>query len=342
MIRKNVSGVSWEDLTDHGRAPFIIQSGELMAGRTPPLDPQKTYTYDFLKPIWEPETETNRFIETVKKTAGHFHVLAEWQDFVIDDPGDPSRFVPVPSLNSADYAKVSFTRDQVKDKSYWNINGSLFGLFTNVFDTKSYQTEFVPSISVNKVQAVQTNNSVDSLVFRTSLSTELNLYQSVRYGWFYSTDTNFKSGQTGGELEWEPRVNSIALGRRQPLFPDARNALDVRWRIFAHAEGGDIFDRGGNPTIKGPNTFVRIGPFTQLELFPLPQTFDWRLIETTSFRDYEAVNSGTRSTRLFITQLGYVIGTSRNVQLGIDYKEGRQQFTEQYQRQCDVSLGLKF
>ena len=332
FIGPNEGGTKWAMLNGDGQMKKAGEVGSYIAAHSK-LDVTNEYPYQTLQQIWEPKPTQFQFLLT--GIQNHFHLHSKWQDIVIDDPASPTN-----GNSGADAATFSYSDDKIKNTTTWRVTGTLF------YDLTVYSnaliTRFVPSVYANKVTSSTTKSNVDELVFRTSFETRDSRNYSLRYGAFYTTDSDFKSGQYGGEVEFEPFKNNIRLGMRNTLIPGQVNIVDIRWRLYGHVEVGHIVDTGGNPLISGQQSYCRMGPYAQLELFPLPQTFDWRLVEKTSFMDDEKINTGVRSTRLFSTELDYLLGPKKNVSLGVSYKKGRDQFSAQEENRLDVALGLQF
>jgi hypothetical protein len=111
-----------------------------------------------------------------------------------------------------------------------------------------------------------------------------------------------------------------------------------------HGEAGGVFEAGNNPNLVQGTAFVRLGPFVQLELKPAVASLKWLdpLILSARYQGYEALNSGTESTRLFTAQLSYSFGQEQNFSLNLSYRLGREALTAEKEDNLELSLGLKF
>jgi hypothetical protein len=296
---------------------------------------KQEYPYVVLEKALEPPPTALAKMGTVLNN--HFHLHSQWQDIVLSDPANPSNDTITP-----DTATFSYSDDRIKKLSTWKVNGTLY--YEVMVSSNTLITRFVPSVYANEVRSSVSSNDVDQLVFRTSFETRNKEWCSLRYGAFYTTDSQFKSGQVGGELELEIISNPLRMGGyRGPLVTNCPNFMDIAWRGFVHFEGGHVTEPGNNSLELGSSsTYYRAGPYIQINLFPLPRMFDWALVEKTTLQDYEKLNSGVRSTRLLTTELDYLFGKDKNVSLGVIYKYGRDQFSAKQENNISIALGLQF
>jgi len=245
-------------------------------------------------------------------------------------------------------AKVAYNRNLLSEEDIWSAKGAIgYDLY---FEREGIVREFhaIPNASFDRVKG-GTKES-DSLTFRLGAVTTLspgsasNLIHDhiLRVAPVYATDFGFNSEQLGGELEWEFVSERLHLDSGFVIRCAGKEAITVLPRLFFHFEGGTVRESGGNTNLVEDKTYFRIGPVVQLQLGfgrDMPEPLQ-RLNFVTAWREYERLNSDTRSTRLFTAGCGYKI--AENISFEIEYRKGRIPLTAEKVESVNVGLGLKF
>lgn len=240
---------------------------------------------------------------------------------ILKDPKD---------VKKAEGVLLAYTRDKLDDNDIWQARGAAMYQFrkTTEFAPTSNQGgitaySFLPSITFDRT--TNDNNpdeEVDSLIFRAGTEIEYEggsrwwHSQHTRFNLAYATDFDFDSAVWALETQWEPLNTDWAMGVSKLIL---NRSLDVRWRGILHAEAGYVVRDGGNSKLVENDSFFRIGPKLQLDIWP---SFSDRLGLGFSWAYLKGVSGTPRNSRMFESDLKYLLTENGNIALSLSYRKG--------------------
>ncbi|MHC4414384.1 MAG: EF-hand domain-containing protein [Planctomycetota bacterium] len=293
---------------------------------------------EFNRNYFEIETPTDE-----KKTALPSNLL-------IRRTYDEQAIVEAAPFSRARGALFSYTRDLAENKDNWEVRGAIMYPIQigkdDWSDTSGLAAlRIMPSVSFDRVMSgIGSSAEVDSLVPRFGLEATLKRtpfrLQYLRANLAYATDFDLESGQVVGEFEWEPVEPHWGFGASQP-FPVLGKVLEYRLRASLHLETGSVLSSGGRPGLVKDDTFVRVGPKLQLELFPTAPELD-SLSFLVKYENFDTVSGDSKSTELFEAGLSYQLDDSGHLTIELAYRNGDIPLTADDTETFTVGLGVKF
>jgi hypothetical protein len=252
-------------------------------------------------------------------------------------------------FDEVEAAKISFNRNFLDSESTLKANGVVGYDFSKSSTSLVREYHLIPNIAFDRVRGDE-KGDVDSLNFRFAISAELAPKNAslpieshlVRVAPLYASDFGLRSGQVGGEVEWEPIGSKIWLGELKVLPTGQKELFTVLPRAFVHFEGLSVLDAGSNTNLVKGFEYFRLGPVVELKFgFGRDaQEYLQKLNFPVSWRQYEALSDDTKETRLLTAGATYEL--FKNVTLEAEYKKGRTPLTAEKVESFEVGLGLKF
>lgn len=234
-------------------------------------------------------------------------------------------------------ALVSYSRDLEASTDTWQVRAALLRPFGPKKAKAPVPGEFMltdwavtPSLAVDRVETSSASiKDADSLTFKLDgeweffgppkrVPSPFNL-RYFRLGAAFATDSNLRSKTLALQADYQPvRTNWGISGPR--YFP--RFHFGFRLDPLIHAEVGRTFDAGDKVNLDDDDTFFRLGPALELNLWPYTKTALDRALLRVSYRFLGGLTGEPDTTDLFEAALAYHFDELGHWALEINYRLG--------------------
>jgi len=255
------------------------------------------------------------------------------------------------SFEKATGTILSFTRDIEQSNTAWTARGAV--LYPFRIPLKAYPDfnatvltaySIVPSVSFDRLKnSKDDSKDVNSLTFRLGSEFEFGgggLFdlQYARANLAYATDFDLDTKVPAVEMQWEPIKSDWGIGSGRDI---SGIPLEYRVRFIAHSEWGRTQDTGGNANLSDDETFVRVGPKFELELWPTVEGLE-RFSSHVKWSYLRGLTGEPENSDLLETGLTYRLDAAGHAQVEASYRNGETPLIKRDVEAFHVGIGVKF